>query len=45
MKPIDHTQFAIAARIPTRAPQHLTRTWIKVNGKLECRYETAPARK
>ena len=41
MKPFDHTsEFANAIRVYTKADvMRLERKWIKVNGKLECRYE------
>lgn len=45
MKPMSHpAAFANATRVETET-KRLQRTWIKVNGKLECRYEMVAARK
>ena len=45
MKPLSHpADFAAATRVETNS-KRLQRTWIKVNGKLECRYEMVATRK
>lgn len=38
MKPIRETEFKNATPVQLARP-HLIRTWTKINGKLECRYE------
>ncbi|MDX2277846.1 MAG: hypothetical protein NW206_20530 [Hyphomonadaceae bacterium] len=47
MKPLDHTaEFADATRVFAKPDeQRLERRWVKVNGKLECRYEMKSAQK